>query len=114
MTRPVLVATVATKNTSTMMPFTDWGLATRAIHGGEIPGSRCLGCGTVRPRLRYRRAHFALVVSIDILTREAPQRATRCGASTYLKRATGWSCARYAGSLAFGSNPRPLAWEPAP
>jgi len=36
MTRAALVATVATKKTSTMMPFTERWFATRAIYGGEI------------------------------------------------------------------------------
>ena len=51
--------------------------------------------------LRYRRSHFALVVSIDILTRETPQRATHCGASTYIKRATGFEPA----TLSLGTCP---------
>src|ERR1019366_5067803 len=57
--------------------------------------------------LRRRPVHFALVVSIDILARKTPQRATHFGASTYVKRATGFEPA----TLSLGTCPA-TAHEP--
>ena len=67
-----------------------------------------------RHRVRCRRAHFALMVSIDIFTRKTPQRATRCGAFTYLKRATGLEPQASEPAQRAQLHPRPSAWRPAP